>query len=168
MIDRLRAACEAQFERSVEQYAETLFQGRDHADRVFTACVAEHHDPVPYLLALMDMVQRAERARAWFAKHGPSEYQPLPLYWYDEQETIICSGDFSRHLVVYYAGSLQRSKFDYLKHPLFFDYARGVMAERDCPIDLARDKDALAEFPPKPLPGLHGLIWSPEDVSTAA
>ena len=115
------------------------------------------------MIALIDLVRRAERAHAWFAKHGPCSCQPLPLYWYDEQETIICSGDFSRHLVVYYAGSLQRFKFDYLTHPLFFDYARGVMARPDCPIDLRDDEDAQQEFPPKELAGLDSeLIWSPE------
>jgi hypothetical protein len=151
-----------EFERSVEHYAEILFQGRHHAQRAFATCVAEHPDPVPYILALMDLVRRAERARAWFAKHGPCWCQPLPLYWYDEQETIICSGDFSRHLVVYYAGSLQHLKFDYLTHPLFYDYARGVMAHPDCPIDLRADEDTLTNFPPKELAGLGDeLIWSP-------
>jgi hypothetical protein len=39
--------------------------------------------------------------------------------------------------------------------------ACGVMAHPECPIDLRDDEDALAEFPPKPLPGLRGdLIWS--------
>ena len=45
----------------------------------------------------------------------------------DEHETILCSSFFHRHLVGYYSYSLQGRDFDYLGHPLFFDYARGVM-----------------------------------------
>jgi hypothetical protein len=62
---------------------------------------------------------------------------------------------------VYYANSLQQRKFDYLQHPLFYDYARGVMAHPECPDYLRGDRQLLAEFPPKPLPGLDGVCWRP-------
>ena len=62
----------------------------------------------PMLMQLLDLASRAVRARIWFGQHVPCRYQPLPLFHYDEMETIMCSGDFSRHLVVYYSNSLQR------------------------------------------------------------
>jgi hypothetical protein len=113
-------------------------------------------------LELQDLAARAERARAWFARHAPEWCQPLPLLLYDEHETILCGGDWPRHLVMYYAGSLQQRKFDYLEHPPFYDYARGVLADPECPSHLRGDPELLAEFPPKPLPGLvDGVCWRP-------
>ena len=81
----------------------------------------------------------------------------------DEHETIMCSGYFHRHLLSFYSYSLQGRDFDYLGHPLFFDYARGVMAsshvgERGLHIDA----ELVAEFPAKELPGLDELgRWRP-------
>jgi hypothetical protein len=64
-------------------------------------------------------------------------------------------------LVVYYTNSLRGLNFDYLTHPLFFDYARGVLAHPQCPDHLRDEEELLAEFPPKPLPGLDGVDWRP-------
>jgi hypothetical protein len=162
MTDRIRDACEAQFERDIAHYADCVLQGRGLDDRAFNDIVAKYpDDPVPCLQAVLDLVLRAHRARDWFAKHGPAEYQPLPLKS-DEQETIICGSYFDRHIMVYYADSLKRSKYDYLRHPLFYDYARGVLAHPDCPAEVATDEDARREFPPKVLPGLDSeMVWSP-------
>jgi hypothetical protein len=149
MSDRLHETCEREFER----YAEMLFDGvaRENA---FAACTPECLD------RLQDLLVRAERATMWFARHAPEWCQPLPLIYYDEQENILCSGDFPRHLTVYYANSLRGLSFDYLQHPLFFDYARGVMAHPECPDYLQGDRQLLAEFPPKPLPGLGSeMMW---------
>jgi hypothetical protein len=162
MVDRIQAACEAQFERDIEHYAHIVLQGRGPADRAFTDIVAAYpDDPVPCLQAVLNLVCRAHEARDWFAKHGPAEYQPLPLTIV-EQESIECSGYFDRHILYYYAESLRQLKYDYLTHPLFYDYARGVMAHPDCPDEVKRDTDARREFPPKMLPGLDSeMNWSP-------
>ena len=155
MDNRLLERSAVEFER----YVEMLFT---YGQNAFVACLREHPDPADCYMQLMDLASRALRARAWFAKHAPCRYQPLPLVYYDEQEKIMCSGDFHRHLTVYYADSLQRLNFNYLKHPSFYDYCRGVMAHPDGPIDLRDDKELLGEFPPKPLPGLYdGIHWRP-------
>jgi hypothetical protein len=83
------------------------------------------------------------------------------LVFYDEQEDALCSGDLHRHLVVYYSYSLRGQGFNYLKHPLFFDYGRGLLADPDCPIDLQDNRELMSDFPPKVLPGLAGIYWSP-------
>ena len=92
-------------------------------------------------MRLLDLADRAKRARVWFARHVPCRFQPLPLVFYDEQEDALCSGDLHRHLVVYYSYSLRGQGFDYLKHPLFFDYGRGLLADPDCPIDLQDNRN---------------------------
>jgi len=99
-------------------------------------------------------VRNALRARAWFLRQGPAWARPLPLSE-DEHENILCSGFFHRHLVTYYSYSLQARDFDYLGHPLFFDFARGVMASAHVgERGLREDPQLLEEFPPKELPGL--------------
>jgi hypothetical protein len=86
--------------------------------------------PLDYIIKLKRRVHDAMQTQAWFGKQGAAWAQPLPLVHYGEQEKILCSSDLPRHLVVYYANSLQRLAFKYLEHPLFFDYARGVMCRR--------------------------------------
>jgi hypothetical protein len=162
MDKRLLETCEHKFEHGIERFAEMLFSGCVGQD-AFTECLREQPD---CYLQLLDLAERALRARRWFAKHAPCWCQPLPLVHYDEQEDILCSGDMPRHLVVYYSYSLRGLNFDYLKHPLFYDYARGVMAHPDCPNYLQGNPQLLAEFPPKPLPGLvDGIHWRPPNAS---
>jgi hypothetical protein len=156
MSDPLTQTCEREFQR----YVERLFSGVV-GESAFAMCSREQPNPGAYHMRLVDLACRAVRARAWFAKQGPSWCQPLPLVYYDEQEKILCSGDFARHLVVYYTNSLRGLNFDYLTHPLLFDYARGVLAHPQCPDHLRDEEELLAEFPPKPLPGLDGVDWRP-------
>src|SRR4051812_4902217 len=124
MTDRLTKTCELGF----GHYAELLFRGGENA---FAACLREQPDPIELYFRLLDLDNKAKRARAWFASREPCRFQPLPLVYYDEQENIMCSGDLARHLTVYYSQSLRRRDFDYLNHPLFYDFARGVMADRN-------------------------------------
>jgi hypothetical protein len=65
--------------------------------------------------------------------------------------------------VGYYSYSLQGRDFNYLEHPLFFDFARGVMASAHVgERGLHVDSELLAEFPAKELPGLDELgRWRP-------
>jgi hypothetical protein len=110
------------------------------------------------------LAERVQRARRWFARNAPCRYQPLPLVHYDEQEKILCSSDMHRHLVVYYSYSLRRQGFNYLKHPLLGDYARGLLADPDCPDYLKGNAELLADFPPQMLPTGRldeGIYWRP-------
>jgi hypothetical protein len=113
----------------------------------------ERSFPIDDIPKLKRLVRAALRARAWFKRQGPDWAQPLPLSE-DEHENILCSGFFRRHLVTYYSYSLQARDFDYLGHPLFFDYCRGAMAAHLGEAGLWDDRELLAEFPPKALPGL--------------
>jgi hypothetical protein len=157
--DELLEHCEREVENSIKRYADMLFGQEQNA---LLACLRDHPDPIGGCMQLLALATRAVQARAWFGRHAPCWCQPLPLLSHDEQENILCGGDIPRHLVVYYAYSLQRRGFDYLGHPLFYDYARGVLASKDCPNYMQHDEELLAEFPPKRLPGLvDGIYWRP-------
>src|SRR5258708_11523446 len=99
MVNRLARVCEAELER----YVEMQFLNRSGGK----ACMREQADSLPYLLELCEWTCRAVDARSWFGRYGPAHLQPLPLVYYDEQETILCGGDMARHLVVHYSNSLQ-------------------------------------------------------------
>ena len=117
--------------------------------------------PIDDIPKLKHLVRNALRARAWFRRQSPAWAQPLPLSE-DERENLFCSGYFHRHLVAFYSYSLQARDYDYLGHPLFFDFARGAMAAHLGEACLWDDRELLAEFPPKPLPGLDELgRWRP-------
>jgi hypothetical protein len=102
MADKLIEAYGHEFERGIERFAEMLFSGRV-GENAFAACLREHPDPTEGYMQLMDLAERAVRARRWFARHVSCRFQPLPLVLYDEQENILCSGDMHRHLTVYYS-----------------------------------------------------------------
>jgi hypothetical protein len=53
--------------------------------------------------------------------------------------------------------------FDYLTHPEFYTFARGIMAYDGTPKRVREDPELLEEFPPRHLPGLHRMLWTPED-----
>lgn len=159
MSDQLTKVAESEFERGIERYAEMLFSGCvGENQNAFQACLREHPDGY---VQLLDLAERAMRACGWFARHCACRYQPLPLVFYDEQEHILCGGDLHRHLVVYYSYSLRGQGFDYIKHPGFYEYGRGLLADPDCPSELQGDKELMRDFPPKVLPGLKGIHWSP-------
>jgi hypothetical protein len=148
-----------QFESALEGYVWTLFENTPTA--AIEKCLREQPNPVPYIAKLMEWVGAAEAAREWFERHGPAHLQPLPFC---VEENLLCSGDCDRHVLMHYGISLRYSKFNYLEHPLFFDYARGVAAMPDEFVKysgLGAD-ELLAEYPPKPLPGLgRDLRWRP-------
>ena len=162
-LDRIVERSAIEFERGIERFAEMLFTGRV-GENAFEACLREHPDPTEGYMQLMNLAERAKRARRWHGKNVPRRFQPLPLIYYDEMEKILCSGDMHRHLVVYYSYSLRRQGFNYLKHPLFFDYARALLADPDCPSHLQGDPELLADFPPQMLPTGRldaGIYWRP-------
>jgi hypothetical protein len=102
----------------------------------------------------------AEAARKWFAEHGPADLQPLPL-GYGERERL--KDGSARHIIAWYARSLAELKYDFLKHPSFYDYACGVMAsDMASEIRVIVTAELLKRFPPRPLPGLdRHFYWKP-------
>jgi len=151
MCDRLAEHCAREFERHVDELVNHHKRGHILVASPFFREYAVAIDDIPKLKLL---VRNALRARAWFSRQGPAWANPLPLSE-DEHETIMCSGFFHRRLVAYYSCSLQGRDFDHLGHPLFFDFARGVMASSHVgERGLHVASELLAEFPPKPLPGL--------------
>lgn len=57
-----------------------------------------------------------------------------------------------------YAWSLELFDYDYLAHPQFYDFCRGVMASPHSG-HLGRDRELMEEFPPRLLPGLAARCW---------
>jgi hypothetical protein len=107
---------------------------------------------------------RALLAQRWFASHGPADpdLQPLPL-GYGERERLKRGG--ASHILAWYARSLDALEYDVTQHPLFHDYACGVMAcFGPVPPSITEDKQLQRRFPPRPLSGLiSGLIWLPPE-----
>jgi hypothetical protein len=159
MSDQLTKVAESAFERGIERFADRLFTYSE-GESAFEACLREH--PAGYM-QLLDLAERAMRARNWFARHCACRFQPLPLVHYDEQEHILCSGDLHRHLVVYYSYSLRGQGFDYIKHPGFYEYGRGLLCDPACPGDLQNNRELMLDFPPKMLPGIAGIYWNPPE-----
>ena len=102
----------------------------------------------------------AKAARKWFAEHGPPDLQPLPL-GYGERERL--KDGSARHIIAWYARSLAELKYDFLKHPSFYDYACGVMASEMAFKFFGIETAELSKrFPPRPLPGLdRHHYWKP-------
>jgi hypothetical protein len=99
-------------------------------------------------------------AREWFKLNGPADAPPLPLSM-GEREAL--KGGGVPHILAWYARSLDCRKYDVLEHPLFDDYARGVMASEYAP-DFIKKEELLKRFPPRPLDGLGpGLCWRPPE-----
>ena len=73
---------------------------------------------------------RALLARDWFAENGPADAQPLPLS-HNEREDLKVGG--VKHLMAWFARSLEGLDWKFWQHPSFDDYARGVMASDDAP-----------------------------------
>jgi hypothetical protein len=107
-----------------------------------------------------EVARRALLARLWFADHGPSDAQPLP---------ITCSAianlkypDPLSHIVSCFAYSLRSQDWDTNFHPSFDDFARGVMASKHAPEFVVKDKALQRRFPPRPLSWLSPvLVWEP-------
>src|SRR5580692_1300817 len=72
-----------------------------------------------------ERAERALRARDWFAHHAPADAPPLPLC-YGDREDLKTGG--LPHIVAWLARSLATRDFVTDGHPLFDDYACGVMA----------------------------------------
>jgi hypothetical protein len=157
MCDDLVQICTAEFERRVDE----LVAAHNRGCIVVESPIFRGPVLISEIPKLKLLVHNALRARAWFLRQGPALGQPLPL---SELERIkfFCSENNALHLVAQYAISLQARDFNYLSHPLFFDYARGVLASPRTKDYLREDWALLAEFPPKELAGLdEHCRWRP-------
>ena len=83
--DRILQRSAIEFEHGIEKFADMLFIGYENPN-AFEACLREHPDPAEGYMRLLDLAERAKRARSWFARNVPCRYQKLPLVHYDEQE----------------------------------------------------------------------------------
>ena len=148
------------------------YRARRLLDSLFDANAARHGEicewPVigGYYVSGSDPIEREREtavrallASDWFADHGPVDSPPLPLS-HDEREALKVGG--LKHLVAWYANSLECLDWKFWDHPSFDDYARGVMASDKTPYFIKEDKELQWRFPPRPLSGLgSGLCWTP-------
>lgn len=106
-----------------------------------------------------EMAVRALLAREWFAENGPADAQPLPLS-HNEREALKVGG--LKHIIAWFARSLEGLDWKYWEHPSFEDYACGVMASDKTPYFITNNEELRRRFPPRPLSGLgSGLYWKP-------
>jgi hypothetical protein len=102
---------------------------------------------------------RALLAREHFALNGPSDALPLPLS-YDAREQYRKARGLAG-VVGFYARSLSPD-YDISKHPPFYDYACGLLAQGTGLWGLEKDPNLLRRFPPRSLKGMiSGGIWEP-------
>jgi len=145
----LAECCASEFERYVDELVSRQKSGEVFvASPIFTGSFAI--DDIPKLKRL---VRNALRARAWFARHGPAWSPPLPLST-AERIAMLLSDDNELFLVMLYSISLHARDYDFLGHPLFFDYARGLMADPRTPEGVREDPVLCAEYPGRPITGL--------------
>jgi hypothetical protein len=102
--------------------------------------------------------RRAKVARFAFSLDAPPDAPALPLS-YAERENLKSGG--LPHLVAWFARSIEAGNYQWWVHPLFADFASGVLASPFAPDFIKRDEQLRGRFAPRPLNGLGpGLIWS--------
>jgi hypothetical protein len=156
-------------ERVFANYVDNLFE-KNHANSFYRMGDLFAHDPTWGLYypvddgcivaILKERTRRALAARAWFTVTGPAWAQPLPISRSDiDNVQYECDGG-REELLGHFVSSLINANWDYRTHPVFFDFACGVMAHPATPDRLRQDAELLQEFPPKPLVGLsEDLGW---------
>jgi hypothetical protein len=149
--------------REFERRADELVAAHKRGQVVVTSPIFNGPVAIEDIPKLKRLNRAALYARAWFLRHGPSTLQPLPL---SDLERINCfiSERLLLHFVGMYSLSLQGRDYDFLTHPLFFDYCRGIMGTFSSVHDYLRnDPDLQKEFPERPLSGLDQFgRWRPK------
>jgi hypothetical protein len=157
MCDDLVQICANEFERHVDE----LVAAHRRGCVVVKSPIFSGPVQISEIPKLKQLIHNGLRARAWHERYGPIYGRRLPLTEL-ERIAMFCSENNALHLVALYAISLQGRDFDYLTHPLYFDYARGVLASEHAKDYLREDPDLLREFPPKELGGLDERCrWRP-------
>jgi len=157
MWDELAECCAREF----EQHVDALVNHHKHGHILVVSPIFTGSFSIDNVPKLKRLVHNALRARAWFARQGPPWAQPLPL---SEAEYVafFLSDSAPLYLVGMYSRSLQARDYDFLGHPLLFDYARGVMANPRIRACLRNDPEMQREFPERPLVGLDDRgRWRP-------
>jgi hypothetical protein len=105
----------------------------------------------------------ALEARDWFETQRPADAPELPLglrNCIDVRDEAIIKSDWIAYLVSRFGESIARHEYRTEGHPLFEEFARGLMASDMWPDEMHKDPDLLRRYPPKPLPGLRHGVWS--------
>src|SRR5262249_36432835 len=124
MHDHLAECCAREFESHVDE----LVRRQQHGQILVTSPIFTGSFSINNVPKLKFLVRNALRARAWHGWQGPPWAQPLPLS--EAEYVAFFIGDNSLlYLVGMYSRSLQGRDYDFLGHPLFFDYARAIMAD---------------------------------------
>jgi hypothetical protein len=132
----------------------------------FPNIVCTHTNGETYTLGcredLPGQVLRALVSRERFRLDWP-HFPELPLHE-DHIEAMKEDARPRYKLVGYFAESLAWGavpRYDYEGHPSFVTFARGLMAYEHTPIEIRRDRELNAEFPPMALKGLCDgrMIW---------
>jgi hypothetical protein len=153
MHSSLYDRCKAEFEQYVAKVQDSKF---DAYGQVGIEVPWFHYSAFSKA-GLVHQIGTALAARVWFSKHGPEWAQQLPLGF---EIPPLLRGSGPLRLLGHYAQSLEFLSYNCLEHPQLYDFCRGVMAHPDAPEHVRNDPELLAEFPPKPLPGLSSrMIW---------
>jgi hypothetical protein len=105
----------------------------------------------------------ALEARDWFEAQRPPDAPELPLglrHCIDVRDDAIISENWIACLVSRFGESVAHREYRTEGHPLFEEFARGLMASDMWPDEMHKDPDLLRRYPPKPLPGLEHGVWS--------
>jgi hypothetical protein len=118
----------------------------------------DHSEFIPMILAALV-------ARERFRREAPG-WPPLPLH---ENDIELLKGDDRPQIQVVglFGDSWKYTGWD-KRHPLFCDYASGLLACDYAPDEIRNDRSLQKEFPPLPLAGLcdESLHWrSPEKLA---
>jgi hypothetical protein len=145
----------------IQKYVDRLFKANRKESYADIPIIGGHYCPgKDNIKPLKRKACTALTAREWFYENGPADLQPLPLS-YNDREDLKLGG--APHILAWFARSLEALNYNYLEHPPFCDYARGVMASEHAP-DFIRKEHLLKRFPPRPLDGLGpALVWEPPE-----
>ena len=112
--------------------------------------------------------EKALLAREWFAIYGPPDAAPLPLTQLDWDDMRHSTG--LTVLIGFYARSLAFRDWQIRKHPLFDDFASGLLDLPDFGLhaSVARTRGLFKRYPRRALIGMtHGAFWAPHDECVA-
>jgi hypothetical protein len=155
----MRTTLEERCKAELERYAAKVHASKFDAYGQVGVDVPWFHYTAFSKAGLIYQIGTALAARVWFAKHGPAWAPQLPLGF---EIPPLLRGGGPLHLLALYAQSLEFMSYNYLEHPQLYDFSCGVMAHGAAPEPVRDDLELLAEFPPRPLPGLSArMIWSP-------
>ena len=121
----------------IEQDVDRLFKANSKESYADIPIIGGHYCPgKDNIRPLKRKACAALDARWWFYENGPADLQPLPLS-YNDREDLKLGG--APHILAWFARSLEALKYNYLEHPPFCDYARGVMASEHAPDFIRND-----------------------------